>query len=136
MKAKQMRRRAARTARADLRAVWRRLAARGDVKARMCGMCGACPREQPCAWREGLLADDHRPDLLGVVVDARILPGKDGAELVCTVVRETVADSGALALESVREIIRAFAVVTPVLVAEADGDVVETMNFPEGFQPL
>ncbi len=116
-----------------LKAAWKAINGRARAQGRTCGPCVACSRELPCAWREGLLADDHRPDLLGIVVDARILPGTP-APIVVTVVRELVEGSGVLDLEAGREIVSAFAAITPVLVAIHNGDAIEKRGFPQGFQ--
>ena len=57
-------------------------AAAERAQGRDCGACGACPGEPRCLWRTGVLADEHRPDLLGVIATQRILPRHTGPESV------------------------------------------------------
>jgi hypothetical protein len=133
MKAKQLQRKKVRDSRKELRRVWRKIQGRPKAQGRVCGECQVCNREVPCAWREGLLDDHHRPDQLGILVDARVLPGNP-SPIVVTVVRELAEGSGVLESEDGLRIVGAFGSVTPTIVAKADGTAVQMLRFPDGFE--
>jgi len=44
------------------------------ARGRDCADCPLCDRSAPCGWRQGLLLDQHRPDVLGVELRGVELP--------------------------------------------------------------
>jgi len=92
---------------------------------RECGECSACDRKTLCGWMQGLLGPLHRPDPWGMVLEGKELPSGKAVFVFREVFRNVRKAS------TVREVLSAVALHTPVVVAGVDGKVLNVMG-PEG----
>jgi hypothetical protein len=95
------------------------LKARAD--SRECGECTHCNRETLCGWKSGFLLDEHSPELLGLVMEAKEIDG-----LAAFSFREV--KEGARLAEKASKILSAFSRVAVVLVADLKGEITNAMG--------
>lgn len=96
---------------------------------RECGACTHCNREQLCGWKSGFLLDEHSPELLGLVMEAKEIDG-----LAAFSFREV--KEGARLVENASKILSAFSRVAVVLVADLKGEITNAMGPEEQMEKI
>lgn len=91
------------------------------AESRECGECTYCDREVSCGWKAGFLLDEHSPEKLGLVMEAKEIEG-----LAAFSFREV--KEGARLQEKASKILSAFSRVAVVLIADLKGEITNAMG--------